>query len=88
MRIDSLTNPIINKFGYIGSTAATATVVDLDITDELRGTDGKLVAGMHTLYFNSQSVSPNTDGLGIIGVSHKVIVKTSDANLSPLPTEA
>jgi len=87
MRIGSISNPIVQKLGYIGTESTPAEVVDLDITDNLRDTNGKLSPGRQTLYFSSQPSASNTDGLGIITVAHRITVLTSDnVDLSPLPT--
>jgi hypothetical protein len=86
MRIDASDNPAIQKFGYIGTENTSAEVTDLDITDNLRDSNGKIVEGLHTLYFDSQTSSNNADGLGIISVSHKITVNTADdVDLSPIP---
>ena len=86
MRIDSLTSPIIEKFGFIGTTSTSGSVTELDITDDLRDSNGKIVEGQHILYFMSQDFPPNEYGLGIISVSHSVVVNTaSNVDLNPLP---
>jgi hypothetical protein len=85
MRIGSLINPVAQIFGYIGRTDQAAEVTNLDITDELRDADGQLRPGMKSLFFNSQNVAPNTSGLGIICVSHQIVVNTAEAvDLAPL----
>jgi len=85
MRIDSLISPTIQKFGFIGSEDTGAEVIDLDISDELKDENGKITPGRHTLYFSSQGSDNNTTGLGIIGVNHKIVVKTADdVSLTPL----
>jgi len=86
MRVDSISNPVVQKFGYIGTESTSAEVIDLDITDNLRDDNGKIVTGLHTLYFHSQPSTNNTDGLGIISVQHQITVNTaSNIDLSPLP---
>ena len=87
LRIDSLTAGALQKFGYIGTESRSAEVIDLDITDDLRDENGKLIEGLHTLYFESQPSTNNPNGLGIISVSHKITVNTAEIDMAPIPEE-
>ena len=86
MRIDMTTGGYNQKFGLIGKESESGEVLNVDITNELRDANGKIETGLHTLYFNSQPSTNNPNGLGIISVSHSIIVVTSEEiDTSPLP---